>query len=61
MSWEDVGKVLAKALDKVIMSEDEGSCITQQLNKAWNRGAKSMYNRALIDIYDALQGKEESV
>ena len=50
MNWQDMEKLLEKALENVLMevSEDGKNIIADELNNAWNRGAKQMLNETLI-------------
>ena len=50
MNWQDMEKLLEQALENVLMevSEDSRNVIADELNSAWNRGAKQMMNETLI-------------
>lgn len=50
MNWQDMEKLLEQALKNVLMevSEDSRNVIADELNSAWNRGAKQMMNETLI-------------
>ena len=50
MNWQDMEKLLEKALENVLMEvkEDGKNIIADELNNAWNRGAKQMLNETLI-------------
>ena len=50
MNWQDMEKLLEQALENVLMevSEDGKNVIADELNNAWNRGAKQMLNETLI-------------
>ena len=49
ITWEDAEKILNQAL-KTTLAEinEEDSQIGKELDKAWNRGADTMKNNALI-------------
>lgn len=49
MEWEKAEKILNEALANTVMEVDEENVsYASELNKAWNRGAKTMLNEALI-------------
>ena len=51
---EEIRAFLEKALSMTVMEpNDSESVISNELDKAWNRGANFMYNRALIQMYTA--------
>ena len=50
---------LKKALERSQMPENCETDIQRTGHKAWNRGAKSMYNLALVEMYSIMLGEGE--
>ena len=50
INWQDMEKLLEQALKNVLLevSEDSRNVIADEMNNAWNRGAKQMLNETLI-------------
>lgn len=54
-TYEELNAVLEKALEKAVFHINENEPeIAQSMDKAWNRGATSMFNHALIEMYRAM-------
>ena len=53
---EEIKAFLEKAAGGCKMDVDgDGSTIAIELDKAWNRGVNSMYNKALLEMYIAAE------
>ena len=48
MDWQKASEILEKAFEKTKMEGVPGNAFADELNNAWNRGAKAMMNEALI-------------
>ena len=57
---KEIKTFLEKALSMTVMEPDDSeSAISNALDKAWNRGANSMHNRALVLMYTAYEEGEK--
>ena len=48
IDWQEMGKLLDQALENTIFKDAGENALADELNNAWNRGAKSMLNETLI-------------
>jgi len=53
---KEIREFIEKAYESARMDEDCDNVIATELNKAWNRGVNSMFNRALIAMYQSAEG-----
>ena len=48
MNWEELNKLIDKALERTMIDVSDDNQIATELDKAWNRGAKVALSNALI-------------
>ena len=48
IDWQEMSKLLDQALEKTIYKDAGENAIADELNNAWNRGARAMLNETLL-------------
>lgn len=48
IDWQEMEKLLDQALENTIYKDTGENAFADELNNAWNRGAKSMLNETLL-------------
>ena len=60
MDWQEAEKILKVALEKATLEVCKEASYAAELDKAWNRGAKVMFNEALVLFIKRDKGEEVS-
>ena len=54
---KEIRAIMDKAFEKAQFEiRDDDNVVAKELNKAWNRGVNSMYNNALVAMYQSCEG-----
>ena len=57
-TYEELIKILNNALEKSVQKiGDNDSEISKVMDKAWNRGATSMFNHVLLEMYEVMEAQ----
>lgn len=54
---EEIQEIVEKAFAKSKFNEDSGNVISDEMNKAWNRGVNTMGNHVLILAHQMYWGE----